>query len=83
VLPSNVWNADMLYYISGFVAKKLLESIQCPEYVAGLYDHSSTSVGYDNLSSKYLLLCKWYGNLILPSDSLYRVVACLDKLARK
>ena len=73
----------MLYYISGYVAKKLLESIHCPECVAAFYDNSGTSVGHDYLNSKSLLSCKRYGNLISPSDSLYRVVTCVDKLDRK
>ena len=83
LLSSNVWRADVLYYISGYVAKKLLESIHCPECVAAFYDNSGTSVGHDYLNSKSLLSCKRYGNLISPSDSLYRVVTCVDKLARK
>ena len=83
LLSSNVWRADVLYYISGFLAKKLLQSIQCPECVAAFYDNSSTPVGHDYLTPKSLLFCKQYGNSILPSDSLYRVVSSVDKLARK
>ena len=73
----------MCCYISGFIAKKLLESIHCPECVAALYGNSGTSVRHSYLNSKSLLSCKWYGKLISPSDSLYRVVTCVDKLARK
>ena len=31
LLSSNVWRKDVLHYISGFVVRKLLESIDCPD----------------------------------------------------
>ena len=82
LLSSNVWRADVLYYISGFVVKNLLESIDFPDCVSALYDNSSTSIAHDFQKPKSLFNCKQYGNLMLPSDSVYRVVACVDKIAR-
>ena len=73
----------MLHYISGFVAKKLLESIVCPECAAALYNNSDTSISYVHTGAKSLLTCKKYGNLLLLSYSVYKVVTCLDKLARR
>ena len=63
--------------------RNYLESIHCLEYVAAFYDNSGTSVGHDYFNAGSLLSCKWYGNLISPSDSLYRVVTCVDKLGKK
>ena len=46
LLSSNVWRKDVLHYISGYVVKKLLESIDCPDCAEALYDNSdSTSSG--------------------------------------
>ena len=36
LLSSMVWCTDVLYYISGFVVRKLLESIDCPDCVSAL-----------------------------------------------
>ena len=83
LLSSNVWRADVLYYISGFVVKKLLESIDCPECVSALYDNSSTSIAHDFKTPKSLFNCRQYEYMMLPSDSVYKVVACVDKIARR
>ena len=83
LISSNVWCADVLHYISGFVAKKILESIDCPECAAALYNNTYTSISYLHTAAKSLLTCKKYGNLLLPSYSVYRVVTCVDKLARR
>ena len=83
LMSSNIWRADLLHYISGFVAKKILESIDCPECAAALYNNSDTSISHFNTGAKSLLTCKKYKNLLLPSYSVYKVVTCVDKLARK
>ena len=82
-ITSKLWCADVLHYISGFVAKKILESIDCPECAAALYNNSYTSISYVHTGAKSLLTCKKYGNLLLLSYSVYKVVTCLDKLARR
>ena len=33
---SNVWRYDVLFYISGYIAKKLLKNIKCPECAEAL-----------------------------------------------
>ena len=82
-ITSKLWHADVLHYISGFVAKNILESIDCPECAAALYNNSDTSISYVHTGAKSLLTCKKYGNLLLLSYSVYKVVTCLDKLARR
>ena len=82
-ITSKLWRADVLHYILGFVAKKMLESIDCPECAAALYNNSDTSISYVHTGAKSLLTCKKYGNLLLLSFSVYKVVTCLDKLARR
>ena len=81
-ITSNLWRADVLL-LSGFVAKNILESIDCPECTAALYNNSDTSISYVHTGAKSLLTCKKYGNLLLPSYSVYKVMTCLDKLARR
>ena len=83
LISSNVWCADVLHYISGFVAKKILESIDCPECAAALYNNTDKSISYVHTGAKSLLTCKKYENLLLPSYSVYMVVTCVDKLARR
>ena len=83
LLSSNVWRADVLYYISGFVVKKVIKSIDGPDCVSALCDNSSISTTHDHLNPKSLFNCKQYGNLMLPSDSVYRAVACVDKISTR
>lgn len=83
LLAKNVWQPDALYYISGFISKKILQSLDCPECATSLYQSTDNSshLGYNgNLS---LLSCKKYGNLFIPSSSVYFVVQCTDKAARR
>ena len=65
-------------YIYGFVVKKILESIDCPECTAALYNNSDISISYVHTGAKSLLTCNKYGNLLLPSYSVYKVVTCVD-----
>ena len=65
----------MCYYISGFIAKKLMQSIDCLYCEASLYDNSSTSVGYDYLSSKspYRSVHQdWKIYVRYPADIMYK-----------
>ena len=49
--------------------------------VTGLY--SDACVYHQNTGAASLLPCKKHGNLLLKSYSVYNVVTCVDKLARK
>ena len=78
-LSLNVWRADVLYCISGFVVKKLLESI----IALIVFQHYMTLQAHDFQKRKSLLNCRQYGHLMLPSDSVYRVVACVGTIVRR
>ena len=81
LLSANLWRADVLYYISGYIVHQILKSIDCPECVEALFDNSEVDHSYQKSTS--LFSCKKYGNLIMPSQSVYSVVSTVDKLARK
>ena len=83
LLTNNIWRLDVLQYISGFVAKKILESLDCPECAASLYQNSDSSGDHAYRGHPSLLSCKRYGNLLVPSWSVTRVVQCVDKVARR
>ena len=73
LLSTTIWRSDALYYISGYIVKKLLEFIECPECVTALHGHPESTCGFNN-GHLSLLSCKKYGELIIPSRSVYRVV---------
>eukprot|EP00795_Rhopilema_esculentum_P015525 gene15525-6788_t len=77
---STVWRSDVLHYISGYVAKKILEQIECSECASSLYQPSEST--HLERGKTSLLSCKRYGNLLVPSTSVCKVVECVDKVAR-
>ena len=83
LLSSNEWRNDVLYYISGYIVHKILQIIDCPECAGALYDNPDI-VGNNWLAQrKSLLYCKMYGALKLPSQSVFKVVSCTDRVVRK
>ena len=82
LLSKNVWRSGVLHYISDYIFKKMLESVECPECAVALYHNSNSSGDHGYQSHLSLLSCKHYGNLVVPSWSVYKVVECVDKVAR-
>ena len=74
LLSKNVWRSDVLHYISGYIVKKMLESMESPECAMALYHNSNSSADHGYQSHLSLLSCKRYGNLLVPSWSVYKVV---------
>ena len=83
LLSSNIWRSDVLHYIAGYIVRKVMLSIDCSDCAEALYHNSDDSGDYGYQSNLSLLSCKRYGNLIVPSYSVFKVVSCVDKLARK
>ena len=83
LLSTTIWHSDVLYYTSWYTVKKLIECIDCPNCVSVLQSNSESSdfCNYQNHLS--LLSCEKYGNLIVPSFSVYWVVDSVDKKARR
>ena len=75
---TNIWRYDALYYISGYIAKRLIESIKCPECAVALYEPQK-----DTTNASTLLSFKSHGSLFIPSSSTMRVVQETDKVARE
>ena len=82
LLSSNIWRSDVLHYIAGYIVRKVMLSIDCSDCAEALYS-SGDSCNHGYQSHLSLLSCKRYGNLIVPSQSVFKVVSCVDKLARK
>ena len=80
---SNVWQYDVLFYISGYKAKKLLKKIKCPECVESLYQPADVAHDHQYRHSITLLPCKCYGKLLGPSLSVVKVVMTTDTIARQ
>ena len=78
---SNDWKYDVLFFIGGFIAKKMVANMKCRECAAALYQSSNQD--HVLQSKTTLLLFKAYGNLFVPSSSLYKVVQTTDKLIRE
>ena len=78
---STDWKYDDLFCIGGFIAKKMVGNMKCPEGAAAL----SQSANQDHvLNSKATLWSfKAYGNSFVPSSSFYRVVHTTYKLVRE
>jgi len=74
LLSKNVWRSGVLHYISGYIIKKMLASVECPECAVALYHNSNSSGDHGYQSHLSLLSCKRYGNLLVPSWSVYKVV---------
>ena len=83
LLTTNIWRSDVIHYISGYIVKKLFDSISCHECAAALCEDSETSKFHSYEGNLTLLACKRYGNLIVPSHSVCRVVSCVDRKARQ
>ena len=81
LLSTTIWRPDVLFYISGYIVKKLIDCIDCPDCISALHSNPEGPEFFPNHLS--LLFCKKYGNLIVPSYSVYKVVDCVDKEARK
>ena len=79
LFSKNVWRSDALHYISSYIVKKMLESIECPSCAVALYHNSNSSADHGYQSHLSLLSCKCYGNLLVPSWSVNMVVECVDK----
>ena len=81
ILDSNpIWKDDVLFYISGFIARSLKKKLKCPECVASLYqpaDNNNITYGSSSLTK-----CKAYGDLLIPSTSVFKVVKVTDRLVR-
>ena len=81
ILDSNpIWKDDVLFYISGFIARSLKKKLKCPECVASLYqpaDNNNITYGSSSLTK-----CKAYGDLLIPSTSVFKVVNVTDRLVR-
>ena len=75
LLSANLWRADVLYYISGYIVRQILKPIDCPECVEALFDNSEVDHGYHTSTS--LFSCKKYGNLIICLPNLC-IVLCLQ-----
>ena len=82
LLLRNVWRPDVLHYISGYIVKKMLMSLECPDCAVSLYQNSDSSADHGYQSHISLLSCKRNGNLLVPSWSVCKVVECVDKVAR-
>ena len=83
LLSTTIWRSDVLHYISGYIVKKIIECIDCPDCVPALQSNSESSDFRYYQNHLSLLSCKKYGNLIVPSFSVYKVVDSVDKKARR
>ena len=81
LLSATIWRSDVFFFISGYIVKKLIDCIDCPDCISALHGNPESSEFFANHIS--LLFCKKYGNLIVPSNSVYEVVDCVDKEVRK
>ena len=81
MLSTTIWRSDVLHYISGYIVKKLLEFIDCPECAAALHVSSEGNSIFHN-GHLSLLSCKKYGELLIPSRSVYKIVDCVDRKVR-
>ena len=79
---STDWKYDALFYIGGFIAKKMAANMKCPECAAALYQ-SFDQQEHDIKNKTSLLSFKAYGNFFAPSSSLFRIVQTTDKLVRE
>ena len=75
---STNWRFEALYYISGYIAKKMVATMKCPECAVALYQPSADQV-FKMKST--LLSFKAYCNLFVPLLSNFEVVKLTDKLA--
>ena len=80
---STIWRYDVLFYISGYIAQKLLKIIKCPKCAEALYQPTDVVHDHQYHHSITLLSCKRYGRLLVPSLSVVKVVTTTDPLARQ
>ncbi len=50
LLPTTIWRSDVWSYISGYIVKKLLSNIDCPDCAAALHVSSEGGSNFCNLS---------------------------------
>ena len=62
---STILRSAVLFYVSGYIVKKLIDCIDCPHCISALHGNPESSELVVNYSSP--LFCKKYGNLIVPS----------------
>ena len=83
LLSTTIWRSDVIHYISGYIVKKLLKCIDCPDCVTSLYVNAETPEENTYNCHLSLLACKRYGRLMIPSKSVCKVVDCTDRKARR
>ena len=66
---SAIWKDDVLFYISGFISHSLKKKVKCSECVASLYQAADSN--YISYGSSSLTECKAYGDLLIPSMSVF------------
>eukprot|EP00794_Sanderia_malayensis_P011743 gene11743-12964_t len=81
LLSTNEWRPDVLFYIAGYIVKKIKESSDCPECVVALYEDCNMANEHAYTCSS-LISCKRYGKLFIPSNSVFKIVQHVDKVAR-
>ena len=75
---SNIWCSGVLHYISGYIVRKILQVIDCPDCTEALFCNSDD---YSNRSNLSLISCKKYRTLLTPSSSVVKVVSKSGTLA--
>ena len=75
---STYWKYDVLFYIGGFIAKKMVANMKCLKCAASLYK-SFNQEDINKIKTTLLPL----GNLFVPSSSLVSIVQTTDKLVRE
>ena len=83
LLTSTVWRYDVIFYVSGYISRKLLKIIKCPECAAALYQPTDTANDHQYKRNISLLSCKRYGKLLVTSSSVVKVVTSTDTFARQ
>ena len=81
LLTSTTWRSDVIFYISGYIAFKLLKILKCPECASALHEPAPPNDTAGHCPS--LLTCKSYGKLCTPSSSVVVVITLTDRLARQ
>lgn len=77
---------NVLYYISGYVVKTLLQNLKCESCIRGILDtpsvhnHTYCNEGDDNKSIRKFTFVKQRGGLKLPSDSVYKTIRLTETL---
>ena len=81
LLTSTAWRSDVIFYIAGYIAFKVLKILKCPECASALHEPAPSNDMAGHCPS--LLACKRYGELCIPSPSVVAVITLTDRLARQ